>query len=88
MAGSTEIPAYLLLQANAEVKRWDALKSTHEHLVLARKLVSELEEKRADAIIAVREHDQVSLKDIARLCGIKPNRVSEIISNRKFELGD
>lgn len=84
---SDEIPEHLLLQAQAEEKRWNELKGSHEYLLQARELVVKYTNERADAMIVLKDKNNVTNVDLARFLKLKPERISEIISKRRYELG-
>lgn len=86
LEASDAIPDYILKQGEAEQKLLDDIATTVSHLNHARELVRECEIKRADLFLEAREKYGITFSELARFGGVKPDRVSEIVKSRSFDL--
>lgn len=80
------IPESLLIAARAETSAFDDLKSIQDMLDASRKMVRDYELKRADQFILLKDRYSATYRDMSRICGIKAERISEIVLNRRHEL--
>lgn len=83
-----EIPEAVLRRGLDEQALLDEINKTAEELKYYRKKVRELERFRASLFVRAREEFQTTYRELARYGLVKPDRVSEIVSNFTIEYED